>query len=316
MTEALLIGALASFGGYASAVFDRWWFMWHGARPPRLKRLGAALVGPFDDALRELRRPVRRLTKPDGALWWSAPAIALASVLLAWAVIPIGPGIIASDLTLGLFFFIVVLGPFMVALMDAGWGTNGPFGVVTAFRAAAHIIAYEVAFGFAMLGPAMMAESLSAVRIVEAQEHVWFIVLQPGSFLIYVASALILAYRFPFDLPFAGAELAGGAMSEYSGPQRAILAGARHALVGALAAVGAVSFLGGWLGPFLPPILWTGLKTLGLIALFGAAPHVLPRLRLDQMLTFAWKGLLPFALANIVIVGIVAAVAGQLGWIR
>ncbi|MGH2379492.1 MAG: NADH-quinone oxidoreductase subunit H, partial [Candidatus Limnocylindria bacterium] len=265
--------------------------------------------------LRLARAPGRRLARPDALLWESAVAVAAASVVLAYAVVPLGPSLVPTDLSLGLFFAMIVLGPLMVAFMDAGWGSNGKLGVVASFRAAAHVIGYEVTFGFAVLGPAMMAGSLSAVRIVEAQERVWFVLLQPGSFAIYLASALLLAYRYPFDLPFAGPELAGGIAREYAGLERAVLSGVRHALLGVVAATGTIMFLGGWQGPVLPPAAWTVLKTAALVAALTALPLALPRLRLDQMLAFSWKAVLPFALVNIVVVGIVTFAAETLGWL-
>jgi NADH-quinone oxidoreductase subunit H len=311
----LLVSTLTLVGGYFTAAIGAWFESWNGLRPS-WALLPAAVLAPWYGAVREVRRPPRRLLKPDGLLWATAPATALVCVVLAYAVIPIGPGLVATDLALGLFFFIVVLGPLMVALMNAGWATNGKFGVLVAFRTAAHIVAYEVTFGFAVIGPAMMASSLSSVRIVEEQSRVWFALLQPGSFLIYLCSALFITYRYPFDLPFAGRELAGGAVREYGGLQRGVLQLARHGLLGATAAVGTVAFLGGWLGPILPGPVWFFFKTAALIAVFSALPLVLPRLRLDQMLAFSWKILLPFSLINIVLVGVVTFLAADLGWIR
>lgn len=311
----LLVSTLTLVGGYMTAAISAWFETWKG-QTPNWALLPAAALAPWYGVLRELRRPSRRLQKPDRLLWWTAPGTALICVVLAYAVIPVGPGLVATDLSLGLFFFIAVLGPLMVALMNAGWATNGKLGMVAAFRAAAHISAYEVTFGFAVIGPAMMASSLSSVRIVEEQSRVWFALLQPGSFLVYLGSALFISYRYPFDLPFAGRELAGGVLREYGAAQRGMLLLARHGLLGATAAVGTVAFLGGWLGPGLPGPAWFFLKTLALIVFFNALPLVVPRLRLDQMLAFSWKVLLPFSLVNIVVVGAVTFLAANLGWIR
>lgn len=311
----LLLAALTLGGAAMSAAIGSWYLAWDGLRPPSARDAARALIDPFAGGLRHALAPGRRLARPDALLWGSAAAVALASVVLAYAVIPVGPGQVPADVSLGLFYAMVALGPLMVAFMDAGWGENGKLGVVATFRAAAHVIGYEVTFGFAVLGPAMMAGSLSAVRIVEAQERVWFVLLQPGSFAIYLASALMLAYRYPFDLPFAGAELAGGIAREYAGLERGVLAGTRHALVGLVAATGTVMFLGGWHGPLLPPAAWTALKTAAMVAALTALPLVLPRLRLDQMLAFAWKGVLAFALVNIVIVGVVTFAADAAGWL-
>lgn len=269
----------------------------------------------MSSSLREMRRAGAAPQGADALLWWSAPAVAITSVLLAYAVLPIAPGSLVADLSTGLFFFLVVLSPFMVAIMNASWGANSKIGVVATFRAAAHVVAYEVPFGFAVLGPAMMAESLSAVRIVEAQERVWFAVLQPGTFLVYLGAALVLAVRYPFDLPFGGSELAGGAPAPYRGPARVLITVSRDLLLVAVALVGALAFLGGWHGPLLPPAAWTAVKTGALVLLFLALPRAVPRARLDQMLAFSWKVLIPFSLVNIVFVGIVTFAAESLGLI-
>lgn len=311
----LLLAGLVLGGAALSAAIGSWWLAWDGLRPPSPRASARALGEPFARGLRLARAPGRRLARPDALLWESAAAVAAASVVLAYAVIPLAPGQVPVDLSLGPFYAMIVLGPLMVAFMNAGWGENGKLGVVASFRAAAHVIGYEVTFGFAVLGPAMMAGSLSAVRIVEAQERVWFVVLQPGSFAVYLAAALFLSYRYPFDLPFAGAELAGGITREYAGLERAILIAVRHALTGVVAAMGTIMFLGGWQGPLLPPAAWTVLKTAALVATLTALPLVLPRLRLDQLLAFAWKGVLAFALVNIVLVGLVTFAADALGWL-
>lgn len=249
----------------------------------------------------------------DALLFRTAPFVALASVLAALATLPLAPGVVALPLSVGLFLFIVALGPFMVALMDAGWASGRAVGVVATFRAAAHIVAYEVPFGFAVIGPAMMARSLDPVRIVEAQERLWFVVLQPMSFLVYLGAALLLAYRHPFALPFAGAELEGGVAAPYGRAERALFAAARALILVAVALAGAVSFLGGWLGPLLPPLGWTALKTAALVALFLFVPRRLRRARVEQALAWSWKVLLPASLVNIVLVGIVALWAGGAG---
>jgi NADH-quinone oxidoreductase subunit H len=315
MTGAFQMIALALGGASAAAMLSSWFATWRGLRPPPYRMGLAALGAPFARGARLLTSPTRSLAKPDQLLWRSGPILAAGSVLLAYAVIPLGPGIVPIDLGLGLFYFIVILGPLMVGFMNAGWGVNGKFDVVATVRAAAHIVAYEVTFGFAVLGAPMMAQTLSTVGIVEAQQRVWFVVLQPGSFAIYVVSALFIAYRHPFDLPFGGPEIAGGVGREYGGVERAIFVGARHSLLAATAAIGVVVFLGGWLGPVVPAPLWFILKAALLMGAFTALPLVLPRLRLDQMLTVAWKGLLPLSLANIVVVGLTTFPAAALGWI-
>ena len=312
---ALLVISLAIGAAAMGAMLSSWIAAWSGLRPPDPAASVAALGAPFARGARLVSRPGRTLTKPDRLLRASGSVLAAGAVVLAFAVVPLAPATIALDLHLGLFYFIVVLGPLMVGFMNAGWGVNGKLDVIATGRAAAHIVAYEVTFGFAVLGGPMMAQTLSTVGIVEAQRNVWFAVLQPGSFALYAVSALFIAFRYPFDLPFGGPEIAGGVGREYGGIERAIIAGVRHALLGAVAAIGVVVFLGGWLGPVLPGPVWFVVKTLLVMSAFSALPLLLPRLRLDQMLALAWKGLLPASLANIILVGLVTFPAAALGWI-
>lgn len=241
--------------------------------------------------------------RADGGLFWSAPAIAAAVVLLAAGLIPLGRGVVAADPTIGLFFFIVLMAPFVIALMNVGWGANSKYGVVGAMRAAAHVVAYEVPFGFAAIGAPMAAESLSFVRIVDQQAAVWYGVWQPLGLAIYLASAAIITYRPPFDLPHA-ADLGGGVLADVSGLRYALLRGAMLALWTTVAAAGAVLFLGGWQGPLLPGPVWMVLKSGGLMFVMSWLGYRLPRQRVDQMLAFSWKVLLPASLVNIALVGV------------
>lgn len=248
-------------------------------------------------------------SKADGGLFWSAPLLAVALVLMAAAVIPLGPGLVVADLNIGLFYFIVLLAPFVIGLMNAGWGANSKYGVLGAFRAAAHLLAYEVPFGFAAIGAPMAAESLSLVRIVEGQAGVWYGVWQPLGLAVYVVSAAVISYRPPFDLPDAD-DLAGGVLADVAGPRYLLLRGSMLALWVLVAALGTVLFLGGWYGPLLPGPAWIVLKTAGLMLAMAWVGHRLPRLRVDQMLGLSWKVLLPATFVHISLTGILILLQG------
>ena len=295
------IGVLAALlgGAYLVAVLDRL-----GGSGPR--RIGFAFSLPLGEAVGLLRQEDLLPRGADGLLFRSAPLIALAAVALAALVIPLGPHTVGFDPSIGLFYFIVVLGPFVVAMMNAGWSQNSKEGLFGTFRAAAHLIAYEVPLGFAAIGPVMDAQSLSTVRIVEAQSTLWYGVWQPLGLLIYLAAMLMVSYRHPFDIPQGGSELEGGVLSEYAGPRLLLFRVTLNALFLVMTAMAVVLFFGGWRGPLLPGPVWFLLKTALLASLVLWITRFLPRLRQDQMLGLAWKVLLPATFVNIVWVGVVS----------
>lgn len=301
LAAALIVLAGLLLGAYGVAVLDRLI-----ALGPRA--LAAAAIAPLIEAAALLRQENLVPRGADGLLFRSAPLVALAAVGLAALVLPLGPTLVGFDPSLGLFYFMAVLSPFVIAMMNAGWSQNAKVGLFGAFRAAAHLISYEVPLGFAAIGPVMAAESFSTVRIVEAQRGLWYAVWQPLGLAIYLVAALIVTYRHPFDLPQAGGELAGGVLAEYAGPRLLLFTVALDALFVALMAMGVVLFFGGWHGPLLAGPVWFALKTAALAALVLWASRRLPRLRHDQMLGLAWKLLLPASLVNVMVVGILALV--------
>ena len=291
-------GALL-LGAYVIAVLDR------------LVVPGRHLVGPAVEAplatVANLLGEQRLIPRgPDGLLFRSAPLIALVVVGLGALIIPIGPGLVAFDPSAGIFYFVAVSSPFMVAMMNAGWSQNSKVGLFGTFRAAAYLISTEVPFGFAAIGPVMAAESLSTVRIVESQASLWHAVWQPLGLAIYLMTALMMTFRHPFDSALAGSELEGGVLAEYTGAWLLLFKVALNAFFVVLMALAVVLFFGGWQGPLLPGPVWFAMKTVALAALVLWGSRFAPRLRHDQMLTFAWKILLPAALVNIMLVGILA----------
>jgi len=268
------------------------------------RRFGVALTLPFANATRLLRQEDLIPRGADFFLFRSAPFIALAVVALVALVIPLGPHLIGFNPSIGLFYFIVLLSPFVVAMMNASWSQNSKEGLFATFRAAAYLISYEVPIGFAAIGPVMAAQSLSTQRIVEVQAGLWFVVWQPLGLLIYVFAALFVSFRHPFDSAIAGSELEGGAFAEYSGARLLLFKIALDAIFLLVMAMGVVLFFGGWQGPLLPGPLWFVLKTFALSALTLWLARFFPRLRHDQMLTLSWKILLPASLFNITLVGI------------
>jgi NADH-quinone oxidoreductase subunit H len=291
----VLFGLL--IGAYAMAVLQK--LLLVGPR-----HIGAALLLPITETHMLLHQENLLPRGADTFLFRTAPFIALAVVSLVALVIPLGPNLIGFDPAIGLFYFIVLLSPFVVALMNAGWSQHSKEGLFATFRAAAYLISYEVPLGFAAIGPVMAAQSLSIQHIVKAQAGLWYVVWQPLGLVIYVLAALIVTFRHPFDSALAGSELEGGALAEYSGPRLLLFKVALNAIFLLLMGMGVVLFFGGWQGPLMPPQLWFVLKTFALSAIVIWGGHLLPRLRHDQMLSLSWKILLPASLVNITLVGI------------
>lgn len=294
-------------GAYGVAVLERC------IVAPGAGRAGVrVLLQPFASAVRLFRAPNNLPLRPDGALFGTAPVTALVIVAMTAWVIPFGPDSAAGNPSVGLFYFVVLLGPVVVALANAGWSTNGKYGLIASMRAISHIIAYEVVMGFAILGPAMAAESLSIVSIVEAQQTMWYGIWQPLGLVLYLASALFTIYRPPFDTPLTP-EIAGGALAEYSGPRLLLFRAALAALLFVVSAAGAAIYLGGWqrpplIGWLLPGAAWMLLKSFALAALLLWAGRHSPRFGHERMLTFSWKVILPLSFVNLAFVGILILV--------
>lgn len=268
------------------------------------QRIGTALLLPLADALLLLRQENLLPRKADTFLFRSAPFIALSVVALTALVLPLGPNLIGFDPSIGLFYFVILLSPFVVAMMNAGWSQNSKEGLFATFRAAAYLISYEVPLGFAAIGPVMAAQSLSTEQIVNSQASLWYVIWQPLGLIIYVLAAMFVTFRHPFDSALGGSELEGGVFAEYSGPRLLLFKFALDAIFLILMGMGVVLFFGGWQGPLLPAPLWMVLKTFVLAALVLWAGRFLPRLRHDQILSLSWKILLPASLLNITLVGI------------
>jgi NADH-quinone oxidoreductase subunit H len=272
------------------------------------RHIGAAFSLPVSDALLLLRQENLLPRGADYFLFRSAPFIALGVVALVSLVIPLGPNLVGFDPSIGLFYFLVLLSPFVVAMMNAGWSQNAKVGLFGTFRAAAYLVSYEVPIGFAAIGPVMAAQSLSTQHIVDSQAGLWYVVWQPLGLVIYVLAALFVTFRHPFDSALGGSELEGGVLAEYSGPRLLLFKIALDAIFLLLMSMGVVLFFGGWQGPLLPAPLWFAIKTFVLAGLVLWGGRFLPRLRHDQILTLSWKILLPAALLNITLVGILTLV--------
>lgn len=242
------------------------------------------------------------LPNRDRWLYPAGPVVALAGVFLGALVIPFGPALVGQDLGIGVFYFIVVLDFVVLGVALSGWGANTADAVESCYRIVAQLVAYVVPLGLALVGAIMMAKSLSVVRIVDAQSGLWFIVLQPQGFALYLMTGLMQCYRAPFMEPFARS-IGGGMLGAAGGWTGLLWRAALSGILFLVAAMGAALYLGGWLGPWLPGPLWMLLKTFALMALMIVLGRLVRPLSTAQMLALSWKVLIPVGLANVLIVG-------------
>jgi NADH-quinone oxidoreductase subunit H len=274
-------------------------------------RYGPNRVGPFG-MLQVVADMIKIFTKEDWippfadkAVFVLAPAIIVATVLMTFAVLPFAPGIIVTDLNVGLLFFLAMssLGVYSVAL--AGWSSDNKYSLLGGLRAAAQMISYEVFMGLSLIGVVVLAGSFDLVKIIEAQRKMWFVIPQFLGFVLFLIAGIAETRRLPFDLPESESELVAGYHSEYSGMKFGMFFVGEYLGVALISALIAILFFGGWLGPWLPPIVWFLIKMFCFICFFVLLRASLPRPRFDQLMSWAWKLMLPLALANILITGAV-----------
>lgn len=245
---------------------------------------------------------------PDRLFFETAPVLLLVAALLAAAVLPLSPTLVITDLATGALFINAALAYVLVALLMAGWGPNAAYALVGGWRFLGQAIAYSMLIVMPITAVAMRAESLLTTDIVISQEGVWNIAYQPLGFVLFFIASLAVSFLPPFDLPTAGGELAGGVEAEYTGARLAVFRLGRMVLVVSLAAATTVFYLGGWLGPILPPWAWSAIKILAVSAVMLLTGHYLPRMREAHLLAWSWKLGIPLALLNIFIVGVMVLI--------
>ena len=274
-------------------------------------RYGPNRVGPFG-LLQVLADMIKIFSKEDWIppfadkpVFVLAPAIIVVTVLMTFAVLPIAPGVVVSDLNIGLLFFLGMssLGVYSVVL--AGWSSDNKYSLLGGMRAAAQMLSYEVFMGLSLLGVVTLAGSFDLATIVEAQRKLWFVIPQFLGFVLFLIAGIAETRRLPFDLPEAESELIAGYHSEYSGMKFGMFFVGEYLGVTLISALIAILFFGGWLGPGLPPIVWFLLKMFFFIGFFILLRGSLPRPRFDQLMSWGWKLMLPLALANILVTGAV-----------
>lgn len=277
-------------------------------------RLGPMHVGwkgtlqTIADALKLLTKEEILPANADRALFYAAPYLVFVPVVLTFMVLPFSLAWVGYDYSLGALFALSITTTSVLGIFAAGWGSNNKYALLGGVRAIAQLLSYDIPMILVVLSVVMLSDTLSLTRIVQQQSGLWNIVAHPllmiPAFLIYLICSLAEVNRSPFDLPEAESELVSGFHTEYSGMRFAFFFLSEFASNFFSAGLAVTLFFGGWMGPFLPAAIWFTIKTLLVIALMMWIRWTLPRLRIDQMMGFCWKVLVPLALALICLTAI------------
>ncbi len=309
---AILLGVVLS-GAFLSFVERKLLALWQD-------RHGPSRVGPF--GLLQLPADMLKMffkedwTPPfaDRFMFWLAPVIAMSSLLLVMATVPITPDWIIMDMHIGLLFFLAMAGLAVYAVLFASWSSNNKYSLLGGLRASAQTLSYEVFLGLALMGVVILADSFSLRDIVLAQQDLWFVVPQFVGFVIFLIAGVAITHRHPFDQPEAEQELAEGYHIEYSGLKWGMFFVGEYVSVVVVSALITTLFMGGWLPlpiPYLeqlPPFFWFAAKTAFFIMLFVLVRGSLMRPRYDHVMSFGWLVCLPLTLLNLLITAAVVLV--------
>ena len=288
-------------------------------------RIGPYYVGwphgwlqPIADALKLMMKEDIVPTAADRWVYNLAPIVFLIPCVLIFATIPFAPGLGVADLNIGVLFFLAVSALEIVGLFMGGWGSNNKYALLSAMRAVNQIISYDLPFIFAALVPVVLAGSLQMSAIVEAQAGLWFVlypVLGQLAFIAFLVATLAAENRVPFDILEAESELVAGFRVEYSGMKFALIQLGEYAHMIGTSFLGALLFLGGWLGPGSEqwPLLgavWFLLKAMLVFLVVTWVRWSFVRIRVDQILAISWKLLLPATLLLLMATALVVALQG------
>ena len=283
-------------------------------------RMGPMRVG-FQGTLQPLADAIKLVTKEDilpswadRRVYWIAPVAVFLPALLLWVTIPLGRDLVLRNLELGLFYITAISVLSVMGLLMAGWGSANKYAMLGGLRAAGQLISYEIPFIMSILGVAMLVQSLNLITIVDGQANYGYALVQPLGLFIFLMAGLAELGRTPFDIHHAESELVGGPFIEYSGAHWAVFFLAEYINTFTVAVLIVLLFLGGWRWPEMPfsgaalsalSALWLLFKTALVICVIFWIRGTYPRLRIDQLMSFGWKMLVPLSFINIVITGIV-----------
>ena len=278
------------------------------------RRLGPTRTGPMGlmqpvaDAIKLILKEDIIPSESEKAIFWVAPVIVVVSAFMIWVTIPGSPDAVVQNLeSLGLFYIIAFAVVGILGLVLAGWGSANKYGTLGGLRAAAQLISYEIPVIMVVIAVAMLAQSMNMKEIVNQQSAYPYVLIQPLGLVIFFIAGLAEVGRTPFDIYFAESEIVGGPFVEYSGAHWSVFFLAEYVNTFAIAALTVLLFLGGWSGPFLEgnwDIVWFFVKVYLVILVIFWIRGTFPRLRIDQLMAFAWKVMVPLSFYTIVITGI------------
>ena len=288
-------------------------------------RKGPNVVGPFGllqplaDGLKLLFKETIIPLNANRVVFVMAPMVTFILSLIAWAVIPFGPGLVLANINVGVLYLFAISSLGVYGIIMAGWASNSMYPFLGALRSAAQMVSYEVSIGFVIITVLLCVGSLNLSDVVEAQRGLWFCIPLLPMFIIFFISALAETNRAPFDLPEAEAELVSGYNVEYSSMPFALFFLGEYANMILMSAMTVILFLGGWLSPieiapftWVPGPIWFAIKISLVLFCFLWVRATFPRYRYDQLMRLGWKIFLPFSLVWVVVT---AGVLVGMGWL-
>lgn len=265
------------------------------------------ILQPLADAAKLVGKQLFMPKGADCLLFWLAPLLSFAPVMVLFVTIPFGENLVAvtgPHLNLGLLVVLAFAGLNVLSLCLAGWGSNNKWGLLGAARAVAQSVAYEIPLLLSLLAVCFTYGTLDFSEMVAVQGQwpwQWTVAVQPLAFIIFFISVVAETNRAPFDLPEAESELTAGFHTEYSGMGFGLFFLAEYAEMIVVSAVATAVFLGGWHGPFYSGVWWFLVKVYALLLIMIWLRWTYPRVRFDQLLNINWKWLMPLAIANLLV---------------
>ena len=309
----IVAGLLAMFTALSVVVLSLTWLerkllgrLQRRLGPTRTGPMG--LMQPVADALKLILKEDIIPTSSEKAIFWVAPVLVVVPAFMIWVTIPGAEDLVLKNLgDLGLFYIIAFSVVGILGLVLAGWGSANKYGTLGGLRAAAQLISYEIPVIMVVIAVGMLAQSLNMVEIVEKQGSYPYVLVLPLGLVIFFIAGLAEVGRTPFDIYFAESEIVGGPFVEYSGAHWSVFFLAEYINTFAVAALTVLLFLGGWSGPLLSgnwDIIWFLAKVYLVILVIFWIRGTFPRLRIDQLMAFAWKVMVPLSFYAIVITAV------------
>ncbi len=279
-------------------------------------RMGPMRVG-FHGALQPIADAIKLISKEDilpawadKLVYWFAPIVVFVPAFLLWVTIPFGKNMVIRSLDLGLFFIVAISVLSVLGLIMAGWGSANKYAVLGGLRAAGQLMSYEIPLIMAILTIAILSQSLNLVEIVDKQSQIPNIFIQPLGLVLFFIAGLAELGRTPFDIHHAESEVVGGPFVEYSGAHWSVFFLAEYINTFTISILTVLLFLGGWHWPNIPfsgnlqtilSVFVVLIKTILVVSLIFWIRATYPRLRIDQLMSFGWKMLIPMAFINVTI---------------